>query len=222
MSATTRGGTNDDPRIRILIVDDHQVVRQGFAVFLKAFPDLEFVAEATNGEEAVQAAGDYKPDVILMDMIMPRMGGVEATRIIRTRYPQVQVIALTSFTDNKQLVQEALNAGAIGYLFKDIGIAELARAIRMAYQGMPVLAPEATRLLIQAKTQRNPQDFNLSKRELEVLELLVEGLSNADIAERMSVSASTVKFHVSSILGKLGASTRTEAVSMAHQYKLIQ
>jgi NarL family two-component system response regulator LiaR len=211
----------EQKRIRVLIVDDHQVVRQGFAVFLKAFPDLEFVGEAVNGEEAVQLAGALQPDIILMDMIMPRLNGVEATRAIRAAYPTVQVIALTSFTDNKQLVQDALNAGAVGYLFKDVSIADLAKAIRLAYEGTPVLAPEATRMLIQAKTQRSPRDYNLSKRELEVLSLLVEGLSNAEIAERMSVSASTIKFHVSSILGKLGATTRTEAVSIAHQQKLI-
>ncbi len=210
-----------DKKIRVLIVDDHQVVRQGFAVFLKAFPDLEFVGEALNGEEAVVLAGQLEPDVILMDMIMPRMNGVDATQTIRDRYPHVQVIALTSFTDNKQLVQEALNAGAIGYLFKDVSIADLAKAIRLANEGIPILAPEATRMLIQSKTQRSPKDFNLSKRELEVLALLIEGLSNADIAERMTVSASTIKFHVSSILGKLGASTRTEAVSIAHQNKII-
>lgn len=208
-------------RIRVLIVDDHQVVRQGFAVFLKAFPDLEFVGEAVNGVEAVELAGTLQPDVILMDMIMPRLSGVEATRMIREQHPTIQVIALTSFTDNKQLVQEALNAGAIGYLFKDVSIADLAKAIRLAYDGTPVLAPEATRMLIQAKTQPSPRDYNLSRRELEVLALLVEGLSNAEIADRMSVSASTIKFHVSSILGKLGASTRTEAVSIAHQQKLI-
>ncbi|MBE2270338.1 MAG: response regulator transcription factor [Anaerolinea sp.] len=211
----------EEKKIRVLIVDDHQVVRQGFAVFLKAFPDLEFVGEAVNGEEAVQIAVQLQPDVILMDMIMPRMTGVEATAAIRSQCPNIQVIALTSFTDNKQLVQEALNAGAIGYLFKDVSVVDLAKAIRMAYEGVPVLAPEATRLLIQAKTQRSSRDFNLSRRETEVLTLLVQGMSNAEIAEHMSVSASTIKFHVSSILGKLGASTRTEAVSIAHQYKLV-
>ena len=121
---------SDEHKIRIMIVDDHQVVRQGFAVFLKAFPDLEFVGEAVNGEEAVELAGSLQPDVILMDMIMPRLGGVDATRVIRDANPNIQVIALTSFTDNKQLVQDALNAGAIGYLFKDVSIADLAKAIR--------------------------------------------------------------------------------------------
>lgn len=208
-------------KIRVLIVDDHQVVRQGFAVFLRAFPDLEFVGEAVNGLEAVELAGKLQPHVILMDMIMPRMNGIDATRAIRDAYPAVRVIALTSFNDNKQLVQDALNAGATGYLFKDVSIADLAKAIRLAYEGTPVLAPEATRMLIQAKSQRTTKDYHLSKRELEVLGLLVEGLSNADIADRMSVSASTIKFHVSSILGKLGASTRTEAVTIAHQQKLV-
>jgi len=208
--------------IRILIADDHFVVRQGLATLLVARNGMQVVGEAATGAEAVELALTLRPDVILMDMIMPRVGGVEATRIIRDSNPMIQIIALTSITANKQLVQDALNAGAIGYLFKDVSIAELARAIRLAYDGTPVLAPEATRMLIQAKTQRSPKDYNLSKRELEVLSLLVDGLSNAEIADRMSVSSSTIKFHVSSILGKLGAATRTEAVSIAHQQKLIQ
>jgi NarL family two-component system response regulator LiaR len=134
----------------------------------------------------------------------------------------VQVIALTSFSDDKQLVQAALSAGATGYLFKDVSAADLVHTIRAVHAGTPVLAPEATRLLIQAKTERPPQSFNLSERELEVLGLLVEGLSNGEIASRLSISRSTIKFHVSSILGKLGANSRTEAVSLAHQHKLVK
>jgi NarL family two-component system response regulator LiaR len=205
-----------------MAVDDHMVVRQGFATFLKAYPDLEMVGEASNGQEALQRCGDLQPDIILMDMMMPKMGGVEATRLIREQYPNVQVIALTSFSDDKQLVQAALSAGATGYLFKDVSAADLVYTIRAVHAGTPVLAPEATRLLIQAKTERPPQSFNLSERELEVLGLLVEGLSNGEIASRLSISRSTIKFHVSSILGKLGANSRTEAVSLAHQHKLVK
>lgn len=212
---------NDVPLIRVMIVDDHQVIRQGFGMFLKAFPDLEFVGEAINGKEAIALCGEMRPDVILMDMRMPLMDGVSAIRVIREEYPDIAIIALTSFTDDKQLVQAALEAGAIGYLFKDISINDLAMSIRAAYNGTPVLAAEATRLLIQSKTQRTSTDFNLSARELEVLEFIVQGLNNTQIAERLTVSRSTIKFHVSSILGKLGANSRTEAASIAHQHKLV-
>lgn len=210
-----------DKQIRVMIVDDHQVVRQGFIMFLKAFDDFVLVGEASNGEEAVQRCPQYSPDVILMDMVMPKMTGAEAIAVIREKYPQVQVIALTSFSDDRQLIQKALKAGAIGYLFKDISIDELAEAIHKAHRGDPILAPEATRMLIQAA--RNPQklEYNLSDRELEVLGLLTEGLNNPQIGEKLIISRSTVKFHVSSILGKLGVSNRAEAVAIAVDQKLI-
>jgi NarL family two-component system response regulator LiaR len=207
--------------IRVLIVDDHLVVRQGFSMFLQASDGIQKVGEAANGQEAVQQCEELQPEVVLMDMVMPVMDGIEATRIIRSRNPHIQVIALTSFGDDKQLVQNALSAGALSFLFKDISVEELASAIRLAKNGVPVLSPEATRILIQSKTQRNEASFNLSPRELEVLKLLVQGLSNQQIAEQLALSRSTIKFHVSSILGKLGASTRTEAVSIALQKKLI-
>ena len=213
--------TTEENQIRIMIVDDHEVIRQGFTVFLKAFADLTLVGEATNGEEAVEVCGQVNPDVILMDMMMPVMDGVKAITIIRAQQPTVQIIALTSFTENNELVQQALQAGAIGYLFKDVSIDELARAIRLAHEGTPVLAPDATRMLIQSKTRRSASDFNLTEREIEVLALLVEGLNNREIADRLTLSQSTVKFHVSSILGKLNASSRTEAVSIAHQHNLV-
>lgn len=212
---------SENRQIRVMIVDDHQLVRQGIIVSLKVFSDLLFVGEATNGAEAVELCGQFNPDVILMDMMMPQMDGITATRLIREKYPHVQIIALTSYDKDKELVQKALEAGAIGYLFKNVTIDELSRAIRLAHDETPVLAPQATRMLIQSKVQRSPADFNLSERELEVLALLVEGLNNRQIAERLTLSQSTVKFHVSSILGKLGASSRTEAVSIAHQNHLV-
>lgn len=210
-----------DKKIRVMIVDDHQVVRQGFTMFLKAFDDFLLVGEASNGEEAVRRCAEYSPDVILMDMVMPKMTGAEAITVIREEHPQVQVVALTSFSDDRQLVQKALKAGAIGYLFKDISIDELADAIRTAHRGDPILAPEATRMLIHAT--RNPQkiDYNLSDRELEVLALLTEGMNNPQIGEKLVISRSTVKFHVSSILGKLGVSNRAEAVAIAVDQKLV-
>jgi two-component system, NarL family, response regulator LiaR len=207
--------------IRVMIVDDHQVVRQGFTMFLKAFDDFVLVGEAGNGQEAVDRCSEFSPDVILMDMVMPIMTGAEAIAVIRESYPQVQVIALTSFSDDRQLVQKALKAGAIGYLFKDISIDELANAIRTAHRGDPILAPEATRMLIQATRKPQKLDYNLSNREIEVLTLLIDGRNNPQIGEQLFISRSTVKFHVSSILGKLGVTNRAEAVAIAVEHKLV-
>lgn len=212
---------NNANHIRVMLVDDHQVVRQGFTLFLKAFDDLQLVGEAANGQEAVRLCDDLQPDVILMDMVMPKMDGPTAIKTIRDKHPNIQVIGLTSFNDDKDLVTRALEAGAIGYLFKDISIDELAKAIRTAHQGDPILAADATRMLIQARTQPMNKDFNLTDRENEVLGLLVEGLNNREIAEKLYLSRSTIKFHVSSILGKLGATSRTEAAAIAIQNNLI-
>jgi two-component system, NarL family, response regulator LiaR len=212
---------SETKKIRVMVVDDHQVVRQGYSMFLKAFPDLEPVGEAANGREAVERCAALQPDVIIMDMLMPEMGGIEATQHILADYPKIRIIALTSYSDDKKLVQQALQAGATSYLFKDISIDELAQAIRDAYEGKTVLAPDATRMLIQLTTEPPETDFKLSERELEVLEWLSQGLNNRQIAEKLTVSRSTIKFHVSSILSKLNVSTRTEAVSVAHQHGLI-
>ncbi len=205
--------------IRVLLVDDHDMVRRGLAVFLDTFDDLTLVGEAAGGQDAVRLAETVKPDVILMDLVMADLDGVAATRMIRQTHPDIQVIALTSFKDD-ELVRGALQAGAIGYLLKNASIDELARAIRAAKAGIPSLSIEATQVLIGSAT-RPALEHRLTEREREVLALLVEGLTNRQIAQRLTLSQSTVKYHVSSILAKLGAASRTEAVSLALQHRLV-
>lgn len=207
-------------RIRVAIVDDHAVVRSGLSAFLLAYDDLELVGEAGNGVEAVRLCDQIQPDVLLMDLVMPEMDGATATQIIRQRHPRIQVIALTSFKE-EALVQQALEAGAISYLLKNVSADELVAAIRAAYVGRPTLAPEAAQALIHAATHAPLPHYDLTPRELEVLTLIVEGLNNTEIARRLVVSRSTVKFHVSSILSKLGVASRTEAVALAVQHHLV-
>ncbi|MBN2045360.1 MAG: response regulator transcription factor [Anaerolineales bacterium] len=210
-----------DEKIHVMLVDDHAMVRSGLSAFLYAFDDLELVGEASGGEEAVRLCGEIKPDVVLMDLVMPGMDGATATQKIKESCPQVQVIALTSFKE-QNLVEGAIKAGAIGYLLKDITAEALADAIRSANTGKPTLAPEAAQVLIEAT--RAPADklgFDLTDREREVLVLMAEGLNNTQIAERLVVSVSTAKFHVSSILSKLQANSRTEAVAVAIQNNLV-
>jgi len=197
-----------------MLVDDHTMVRRGLATFLKVFDDLQLAGEAESGEAAIQLCAEVAPDVILMDMVMPDMDGAAATRLIRQQFPQVQVIALTSFKEG-DLVKNALEAGAIGYLLKDVSADELAEAIRAAHAGRATLSPEAAQALVETANQPPLPRPDLTEREREVLALMVEGLDNTQIAGRLTVSSSTVKSHVSNILSKLGVSSRTEAVSLA-------
>jgi NarL family two-component system response regulator LiaR len=216
MQMTSETGT----RIRVVIVDDHEMVRSGLGTFLRVVADLELVGEASGGEDAVRLCERVQPDVVLMDMVMPGMDGASATQSVRERCPNTRIIALTSFPQ-EDLVHRALEAGATSYLLKNVSAAELANAIRAAHAGKPTLAPEAAQALIQRATRPAPPGHDLSAREREVLSLMRQGLSNRAIAERLIISPSTADFHVSNILGKLGVSSRTEAVALAVQHHIV-
>jgi len=211
--------TNEDT-IRIILVDDHDMVRRGLAVFLSAFNDMQLVGEAADGDEALALVEETQPDVVLMDVLMPGLDGIEATRQIKRQYPQVQVLLLSSSSD-EDMVKSGIQAGALGYVLKNITAQELAKAVRDAYHGQPTLSPAAMQALV-AVTARPPEpDYHLTEREQELLGLLVKGLSNPEMAEYLTISLSTVKFHISSILAKLGASSRTEAVTIALEKHLV-
>ena len=206
--------------IRVLIVDGHPLARSGLRTFLKAYPDLEMVGEADNGPDALDLIGAVRPDVVLMDLVMQELDGVETTRRLKTAWPDVAVIALTSVEDG-DMVERALRAGASGYLVKTVGADELVAAIRAARAGGRVLGPEAAAALARAVGEPRVGD-DLSERERQVLGLVAAGLSNGQIAERLSITRATVKFHVGSILGKLGVATRSEAIALAYQRRLVE
>ena len=210
----------DRKRIRLMIVDDHAVVRSGLSAFLLAYEDLKLVGEARDGEEGVRLCLQIQPDVVLMDLVMPVMDGITATKAIKERCPNTQVVALTSFGEEER-VQAVLRAGAIGYLLKNVSAQELVTAIRNAAAGRPTLSSEAARALIHASTGPESPGLDLTEREREVLALMVKGLNNSRIAEQLVVSLSTTKFHVSNILTKLGVTSRAEAVALAVRNRIV-
>lgn len=212
---------SDSEAIRVLSVDDHELLRRGIRFSLMSFDDLDLVGEAANGEEALVLCEELKPDVVLMDMKMTgEMEGIAAIQAIREDFPEIQVVALSSFFD-RVLVQGAVQAGAIGYLVKGVSGEEMAEAIRAAHAGRPALATEALEVLVQPAEPETRPGYDLTSRENEVLTFLVEGSSNAEIAAQLHISVSAVKYHVSNILSKLGASNRTEAAALARRHGLV-
>ncbi len=215
----------EEGSVRVMIVDDHAVVRSGLSAFLMAYDDLEFVGEAAGGSEAVQKCPEVKPDVILMDLVMPGMDGVEATSRIRRASPHTQVVVLTSFHEDVHIFP-AIKAGALSYLLKDVSPDEIAEAVRAAARGEAVLNPHVAARLVQELRSPHSAGANpyteLSEREQEVLRLIAEGLSNLEIAERLVLSDKTVKGHVSNILGKLHLADRTQAAVFAWREGMVR
>lgn len=207
-------------RIRVLVADDHPLAHMGMRHFVEAYPELELVGEAGNGMDAVELCERTRPDVVLMDMLMPGVDGVAATRQIKERHPSIRVIVLTSYHDGT-MVEQAMRAGASGYLLKTATPHELMQAIRQTIGGRSVLAPEVAETLLGLMSQRDQLGTDLTDRELEVLRLLALGRSNQQIADQLKIARSTVKFHIGSLFAKLGVASRSEAIALAYQQKLV-
>jgi two-component system, NarL family, response regulator LiaR len=205
--------------IRILLIDDHAVVRQGLRMFLALDPELEVVGEASNGAEGIEQARKLKPDVVLIDLLMPVMDGIIAIQRLRKEFPEIEIIALTSVLEDEKVLG-AIRAGAIGYLLKDTQADELCRAIKAAAQGQVQLSPQAAaRLMREIKAPESPE--KLTERETDVLRLLALGCSNKEIANELVIGEKTVKTHVSNVLMKLGVSSRTQAALHAVRIGLV-
>jgi two-component system, NarL family, response regulator LiaR len=207
-------------KIKVFIIDDHEIVRQGLRVSLENFDDFEIVGDTGDARIGIELCIQYQPHVVLMDIMMPLMDGVTATRLLREKCPNTQVVALTSFASDDN-VQKVFQAGALSYLMKNVSVEEIANTVRQARQGKATLAPEAVQVLIRSATRPPPIGHDLTQRERDVLALMIEGLNNREIAERLIISSSTAKNHVSNILDKLGTSSRTQAVALAVEHKLM-
>jgi NarL family two-component system response regulator LiaR len=206
--------------ISVVLVDDHEVVRKGLSAYLAVSDDIHIVGEASDGQQVLNLCRKVKPDVVLMDLVMPGKSGIEAIRDLRLNLPQIKIIALTSFQE-PDLVKEALREGAISYLLKNVSGRDLVTAIRSANAGKPTLAPEVTLDLVMREKKQEAIDM-LTLREKEVLQLMVDGFSNPDIARKLFISRSTARAHVSNILSKLGVSNRAEAVAFALRNRLVK
>jgi two-component system, NarL family, response regulator LiaR len=213
---------NMSERITVLITDDHSVVRQGVRVFLETQPEIEVLGEAASGQEAIKMCLELAPDVVLLDLLMPKMNGVEATRQIKQVSPRSNIVILTSYHDDEFIVP-AIKAGALSYLLKDVSPSELIAAVKKASLGEAVLHPQIAQKLMKGLRENGENQIveELSKRELEVLQLVAEGLSNLEIGERLFISDKTVKSHVSNILGKLHLADRTQAAVFAWRNKVV-
>lgn len=210
--------------IRLLIVDDHHVVRRGHVFFLQTQDDIEIVGEASNGIEAIELASKLNPDIILMDLVMPQMNGIEATKRIKRLFPEMKILMLTSFSDQDHVIP-ALEAGATGYQLKDIEPDQLVRSIRNIVKGEHELHPKATSYLVENLSnnkQKTNSIFDLTKREMEVLKEIAKGKSNKEIAATLFITEKTVKTHVSNLLSKLGLQDRTQAALYAVKHQLIE
>lgn len=206
--------------LRVIVADDHDIVRRGLCVTVDAFDDMMVIAQASTGRDALSLCKQHYPDVLLLDLKLPDIQGVDVIRALRTCNISTTIIALTSYKE-PELIHSVLDAGATSYLLKNVTVAQLASAIRDAFNGNPTLAPEVTKALIKRVTQPQPDDFDLTAREVDVLKLLTNGLSNPEIAAELVISRSTVKNHVSSIIAKLNVSSRTEAATKALKLSLV-
>lgn len=206
--------------IRVLVVDDHDMIRRGLSMFLDGFDDLMIVGEAADGAEAIAQCEALQPDVVLMDLVMPGTDGLTATQVIRERFPHVQVVALTSSSD-QEIVSKAMQSGAISYLMKNVSDEQLADAVRAAHHGSSTLAPEAAQALINFASRPPSPTYSLTKREIEILKYMIDGLSNPEIAQIVYLSRATVKYHIRNILAKLNAANRAEAVAIAVKNNLV-
>lgn len=206
--------------IRILLVDDHEMVRIGVSAYLQSQKDMEIAGEATNGQEAVQMALDLRPDLILMDMVMPIMNGAEATKAIIDQWPEAKIMIVTSFLDDDK-VYPALQAGAVSYILKTSKASRIADSIRETMNGTPVLEPEVMTKMMKQMRHKRVLHTDLTEREMEILLLLAAGLTNQEIADQLFIAVKTVKTHVSNILAKLEVHDRTQAVIYAFQHNLI-
>lgn len=206
-----------EPPVRVILIDDHRHIHQAAAAILGETADIDLIAHGSNGEEAVKLCREHQPDLVLMDVVMPIMDGVEATRIIHKQFPQIRVLVLSSFLDHES-VHEMLRSGASGYITKDALARDLTTTIRATHEGKAVFSQAvAARLLEPVPAQQ----FDLTDRELEVLGLVAEGLNNRQIAHELTISPSTVKFHISNIVQKMGVETRTEAIVLAAKNNLV-